>query len=231
MTPKLIALIPAAGSGTRVGEALPKQYIALNGEPMIAHAVRALQSVSTVSEVIVVLSPHDTHWDSHAAPHVAHTRTLRVGGDTRGMSVRNGLVALEKQLQDDDWVLVHDAARPCVDPSLVEKMIATLKDDAIGGLMALPLADTIKLADPNQRVAKTLPREGIWRAQTPQIFRYGLLRRALEAMPNATDESQAIEALGYSPRLFEGDAANIKVTFPSDLAVASGWLSRQAKSQ
>jgi 2-C-methyl-D-erythritol 4-phosphate cytidylyltransferase len=228
MNPKIIALVPAAGTGTRLGDSLPKQYLDVNGKPLIFHTLKALSTVSRLAKILVILSPEDKHWARFSADwHELGTRveTLASGGASRGESVVNGLNALAGELAADDWAMVHDAARPCVRTELVEQFLDELIDDPIGGLLALPLADTIKRDDGSLRVAETLPRDGIWRAQTPQMFRYGMLRRALEKMPHATDEAQAIESSGHQPKLVLGDSANLKVTYAPDLKLARMLLS------
>ena len=223
MTANIIALVPAAGTGTRLGDSLPKQYLDLHGKPMIYHALAALAAVPRVSRIVVVLSPEDRIWPtfseqwSRIGPKLY---TLPTGGATRSDSVANGLAAIEQDTSADGWVMVHDAARPCIRTELIEQFIDELERDPVGGLLALPLSDTIKSSDENLRVEKTLPREGIWRAQTPQMFRYAALRQALAVCPAATDESQAIEALGYRPKLVMGDSANLKVTYAPDLQLA-----------
>jgi len=144
--------------------------------------------------------------------------------------VRNAIDHLGPRMQPTDWVLVHDAARPCIPKELVEQFLDEIGDDPVGGLLAMPLADTLKSADENQRVATTIPRLNLWRAQTPQMFRAGLLRRGLEARPDATDEAQAVEAVGHSaPRLVQGENSNIKVTFAEDLSLAEMILKRQGR--
>jgi 2-C-methyl-D-erythritol 4-phosphate cytidylyltransferase len=151
------------------------------------------------------------------------------GGDTRAASVLNGLVAIEAEAGEDDWILVHDAARPCLSPALLASMLDALQGDEVGGLLAIPMADTLKRADGDQRVAQTEPRDQLWLAQTPQMFRYGLLKRALQAANGApTDEAQAVEALGLKPKLVRGESANLKVTYPQDLLLAQAIL--QGKS-
>ncbi len=226
MNQKIVALVPAAGTGTRLGDALPKQYQDVNGHPMIFHALDALSHVSRISTIGVVLSPVDRHWQSLMADADAgrllggRVVTWRVGGQTRAASVLNGLRELSCEISAGDWVMVHDAARPCLRTELVEQFIDELEEDSVGGLLALPLADTLKRDDGYLRVERTLEREGVWRAQTPQMFRYGTLVAALEAMPGATDEAQAIEALGHRPRLVMGDSANLKVTYAPDLKLA-----------
>jgi len=226
MREKIIALVPAAGTGTRVGDTLPKQYLEVNGRPLIYHALAALGRVSRINRISVVLSPQDRHWQSLMADAEpgrtlgARVTTVPLGGATRGASVLNGLNALAGELGPDDWVMVHDAARPCLRVELIEQFIDELEQDRIGGLLALPLADTIKRDDGNLRVETTIPREGLWRAQTPQMFRYGLLQAALQRMPGATDEAQAMESLGHQPKLVMGEGANLKVTYASDLTLA-----------
>jgi 2-C-methyl-D-erythritol 4-phosphate cytidylyltransferase len=231
MSSKIIALIPAAGTGTRLGDSLPKQYLDINGQPLIVYTLQALARVSRIAKIIVVLSPEDQHWrglvandSSTWAALSARVETINVGGKSRRDSVLNGLNAIEKT---DAWIMVHDAARPCIRSELIEQFIDELENDSIGGLLALPLSDTIKLDDGNLRVAKTLPRENIWRAQTPQMFKFDLLKKALTASPNATDEAEAIEATGHQPKLVMGDSANLKVTYAADLKLAKMLLSEE----
>ncbi|MDX2218529.1 MAG: 2-C-methyl-D-erythritol 4-phosphate cytidylyltransferase [Burkholderiales bacterium] len=225
MSPSFTAIVPAAGLGTRLGDARPKQYLDLNGRPMIHHALAALARVRRISRIFAVLSPGDQHWDQFDWRELAgRVEVLRCGGAQRGETVLNALDHLATTLAPHDWVLVHDAARPCLSSELVEQFLDELENDPIGGLLALPVADTLKDADADQRVARTVPREGLWRAQTPQMFRQGMLRDAMRRMPNATDEAQAIEALGHRARLVVGDSANLKVTYASDLKLAHTLL-------
>jgi len=221
MPQKIVAIVPAAGLGTRLGDARPKQYLDLNGLPMIHHALSALSGVRRITRIFAVLAPSDQHWSAFDWSALnGRIEALRCGGAQRGETVLNALRHLEPDLAADDWVLVHDAARPCIRRELIDQFIDELEGDPVGGLLALPLSDTIKQADETQRVARTVPREGLWRAQTPQMFRYGLLKSAMAGMPQATDEAQAIEALGHSPKLVSGDSANLKVTYASDLTLA-----------
>jgi 2-C-methyl-D-erythritol 4-phosphate cytidylyltransferase len=225
MQNKIIALVPAAGLGMRFGDALPKQYLDLNGFPMIYHALRALTAVTRISRVFVILAPGDRHWDSfNWSALSARIEVARCGGASRGESVLNGLRHIAASMDNADWVMVHDAARPCIRAGLIEQLVDELGDDPVGGLLAQPLADTLKAANENLRVARTVPRKGLWRAQTPQMFRFGMLRDALQQRPESTDESQAIEAMGHSPKLVAGDSANIKVTFAADLRLARMFL-------
>jgi 2-C-methyl-D-erythritol 4-phosphate cytidylyltransferase len=236
MSQKIVALVPAAGTGTRLGDALPKQYIDVNGAPLMLHTLGVLAQVPRIEKIIVVLSPDDAHWEACIGAHpqwsgiASRVEIRRVGGQSRAESVLNGIETLADVSAQDCWVLVHDAARPCLRPELVEQFLDELEADAVGGLLALPLADTIKLDEGNLRVAKTLPRENIWRAQTPQMFRRDMLRKALQKFPRATDEAQAIEGLGHQPRLVMGDSANLKVTYAADLRLASMLLKESSRT-
>ncbi len=216
---KNYVLIPAAGSGSRMGSGLPKQYLPLLGQPLIHHTIAIFAAHPAIEQIFVVLSPEDVDW---TAPACERLTVLRCGGDTRAASVLNGLVAIGGLVDSLDWVLVHDAARPCLSQQLLEHLLDELQHDVVGGLLAVPVADTLKRATRDGRVDHTEPREGLWRAQTPQMFPYGLLRQALQAMDaNApTDESQAVEFLGHAPRLVLGDGHNLKVTYPEDLLMA-----------
>jgi 2-C-methyl-D-erythritol 4-phosphate cytidylyltransferase len=233
--PRLFALVPCAGVGARSGATQPKQYVGLAGEAMVAHTLRALLAVRRLSAVMVVLSPGDEQF-GEAAPFFEGARCWReaVGGDTRAATVLNGLRALaQRGAQAEDWVLVHDAARCLVQAQWVDRLIDACLDDrpgrlgSPGGLLALPVADTLK-AELEGRVARTLDRRHTWAAQTPQMFRLGLLQRALEAAEasglNVTDESSAIEALGLTPLLVEAPSENFKVTWPADFALAERLL-------
>lgn len=215
------ALVPAAGSGARFGGEVPKQYQRLADRPMIHHALETLCRSPRLSGVSVLLSPVDTCWDSYDWSALGgKLQVLRCGGGTRAETVANGLAALAERLGERDWVLVHDAARPCLSAAMLENLCVSLQDDEIGGLLAVPVADTLKRADAMQRVAATASRTGLWQAQTPQMFRYGLLRRALATQREVTDEAGAVEAAGFKPRLIAADATNFKVTYPADLALA-----------
>lgn len=223
--PRHFAIVPAAGAGTRFGAAMPKQYLPLAGRPVIEHTLRALCRSPSIDRVMVVLAPDDMHWRTHDWRGLgAKLETVYTGGATRAESVLAGLDALATAAADDDWVLVHDAARPCLSQAMIDALVAELATDAVGGLLAVPVADTLKRADPEQRVAATEPRDGLWQAQTPQMFRYGPLvaaiRAALAAGHGGTDEAAAIEAAGARPKLVRGDVTNLKVTFPADLSLA-----------
>lgn len=221
------ALIPCAGVGQRAGAAGPKQYAPVAGQPLVAHTLQALAGVPRIAATLVVLAPEDTTFETLIAPRPG-LWTARCGGATRAATVRAGLEALRAHgASDDDWVLVHDAARCLLQPAAVDRLIDACIDDAVGGLLALPLTDTLKQAGSpdGERVAATVDRAGKWAAQTPQMFRLGLLARALDAAGGAvTDEASAVEALGLQPRLVPGDADNLKVTWPADFARAEQLL-------
>jgi 2-C-methyl-D-erythritol 4-phosphate cytidylyltransferase len=229
----LFALIPAAGAGTRIAGETPKQYLPIAGKPMLWHALRAI-GAAQVEIVFVVLAPDDRRfaaldWSGCGA----RVEPLYCGGDTRRDSVYNGLVAAMAAVDADDWVLVHDAARPCLPRADLDRLIAECSGDAIGGILALPVADTVKQVAKDeagaQRIARTLDRAQLWLAQTPQMFRAGLLAQALkDAKGLVTDEASALESLGLRPRLVLGSRANLKVTYPEDLAIAEAILAGRA---
>ena len=219
--PRHFSLVPAAGSGARFGAEIPKQYLPLAGCPLIRHTLAALCAHSRIDEVWVVLSPGDEWWPSYDWSALGgKLRPVFCGGATRAESVANGLAAMAGALQADDWVLVHDAARPCLSQAMLDALFAELSGDSVGGLLATPVADTLKRADARQRVASTESRDGLWQAQTPQMFRYGLLRDALAGALNVTDEAGAVEAAGFAPKLVRSDMTNLKVTYPADLRLA-----------
>jgi 2-C-methyl-D-erythritol 4-phosphate cytidylyltransferase len=228
------ALIPAAGSGARLGAGLPKQYLEVAGRPLLHHALRALALHPRVEQVFVVLAQGDERfrrldWSEFGA----RIKPLYCGGETRAASVFNGLLATRDVIAAADWVLVHDAARPCLGREEIDRLFGELEEDDTGGLLAVPAADTLKRANRESRVAATEPRENLWLAQTPQMFRYRLLIEALRAADPAvvTDEARAIEGMGLKPRLVMGDTRNIKVTLAEDLALAELILrSRQMPS-
>ncbi|HWQ39143.1 MAG TPA: 2-C-methyl-D-erythritol 4-phosphate cytidylyltransferase [Burkholderiales bacterium] len=231
---RCVALIPAAGTGLRMGDSRPKQYLPLLGRPMLAWSIEALFSHPRIESVQVVLSPDDEWFERYDwALFGARLRARKTGADTRARSVANGLQALAPEIDGQDWVLVHDAARPCLTPLLLERLIATVDNDPVGGLLATRVAETLKRADAQARVATTESRERLWQAQTPQMFRCALLQRALAAadLGRVTDEASAVEQLGLRPLLVESSVANLKVTFPDDLQLAEAILSsRQRKS-
>lgn len=213
------ALVPAAGFGARMGNELPKQYLPLAGQPMIFHALNTLCSCAEISTVFVALAPDDTLFHSYDWSRFGDKlQPLYCGGAMRADTVLNGLLASE--LEPDDWVLVHDAARPCLTQAHLAKLIAELRDDAVGGILAVPVADTLKRADDHERIVCTESRERLWQAQTPQMFRAGLLAQALQQCSAVTDEASAVEALGLQPKLVLSESSNFKVTYPQDLLLA-----------
>lgn len=224
MTPALChALVPAAGVGSRAGQPRPKQYVAVAGRPLLAHTLDALSAVPAIASVNVVVAPDDA-WFEAEMP-VFAGRLIRRGGATRAASVAAGLAALQEVgAADHDWVLVHDAARCLVRPAWISALIDACRDDAVGGLLAQPVADTLKEAE-HQRSLRTADRSRYWQAQTPQMFRLGLLRRALATVgETVTDEASAIEALGHTPLLVPCSLENFKVTRPEDFDLADRLL-------
>jgi 2-C-methyl-D-erythritol 4-phosphate cytidylyltransferase len=220
---KAYALVPAAGSGSRLGAALPKQYLEIAGRPLLYHSLLALAQHPRIEQVFVVLAQGDDQFRRHDWRDLgARVEPLYCGGETRAASVFNGLLAARDSIAAADWVLVHDAARPCLGSEELDRLFGELETDDTGGLLAVPVADTLKRGNRDSRVAATEPRDNLWLAQTPQMFRYRLLIEALRAADPAaaTDEARAIEGLGLKPRLVLGDTRNIKVTFPEDLLLA-----------
>jgi 2-C-methyl-D-erythritol 4-phosphate cytidylyltransferase len=221
---KYHALIPAAGSGRRFGAEAPKQYAMLDGKPVLVHAIERLQNAFPLHTTLVALSSHD-HWFDRAPRMPQRVTALRCGGETRAATVRHALDALSGA-HADDWIVVHDAVRPCTDDAALLRLRTELTDDPVGGLLAVPVASTLKSADGQRRSVGTVPREGLWQAQTPQMFRYDVLRRALAQadIDHITDEAQAVEALGYKPRIVYGSRTNLKVTFAEDLELVAAIL-------
>ncbi len=200
---------------------LPKQYLLLAGKPMISHTIQVFFNHPRIVSIHLALSPDDAFWRSLALEPASKLKLHYTGGKSRSETVLNTLQAIE--VADDDWILVHDAARPGLTNILLDYFLDTLEHDAVGGLLALPVADTLKQADSANRTEKTIPRDGLWQAQTPQMFKYGVLKDALQtnsrgdSRPAFTDEAEAIEALGLSPKLVKGELRNLKVTYPQDL--------------
>lgn len=221
--PRLYALVPCAGVGVRAGQAGPKQYAMLAGRSLVAHTLRALAEVPRLHGTLVVLSSDDTAFERHAADYRGWV--ARRGGATRARSVANGLDELRQRgAAPNDWVLVHDAARCLLQPRWVDALIDALQGDAVGGLLALPLSDTLKYG-PDGSVERTVERRGMWAAQTPQMFRIGVLGEALARAGDAvTDEAGAIEAIGLAPRLVPGPLENFKLTHPADFELAERLL-------
>lgn len=260
---RLFALIPCAGSGMRAGGGLPKQYRTVAGRNLLHHTLAAFDACSEFAQTLVVLAPEDTGFDPRRFTGLRYA-VRRCGGASRQASVRNGLLTLMREFgaRDTDWVLVHDAARPGITPGLIRTLIAAVSGDAVGGIVALPVADTIKRSSPAgggadadaatvpdaggaqdagsspggspgssgmvPRIRATESRDHLWLAQTPQMFRLGLLRSALDTATRngsvVTDEASAIEALGHAPLLVRGNLRNFKVTYPEDFELAESVL-------
>lgn len=219
-------VIAAAGRSTRFGGRIPKPYLRVAGRTLLEHGLRALQGLGGIAGGVAVLASGDRHFE-RLPPSVRRRVVAVAGGPTRAVSVLYGLQALITA-DANDWVLVHDAARPVVPRADLEALVRACRRDAVGGLLATPVPDTVKVADRNGRIFRTLPRERLWRALTPQMFRLGMLRTALErALAKGlepTDEASAVERLGRRPRLVEGSPLNVKVTRPGDLALAAAAL-------
>lgn len=235
--PRCFALVPCAGVGERAGAGGPKQYHPVAGRPMVAHTLASLRAVPRIDATLVVLSPEDDQFESHVPEWQGDDAWVaRVGGASRAHSVANGLEELlARGAQPHDWVLVHDAARCLISVTAVNRLIDACLPDEVGGILALPLADTLKAAVPDAqgltRAAETIDRSAKWAAQTPQMFRLGLLRPALmlglstpELSASITDEASAVEWLGHQPLLVRGDYENFKVTWPGDFALAERLL-------
>jgi 2-C-methyl-D-erythritol 4-phosphate cytidylyltransferase len=222
-------LVPAAGSGSRFGAAGPKQYSPLAGKPMLYHSIARLLAAPQVEVVFVVLTPADTEFRRHDWSRFGNRLApLYCGGASRRDSVLNGIIAAASLVDPNDWMLVHDAARPCLGKTELQRLIADAGGDEIGGILAVPVSDTLKRVDDDQRIVETESRDGLWRAQTPQMFRHGMLLRALREAAHVTDEASAVEALGYKPKLIEGSTKNLKVTFADDLEIAEQILKEAA---
>lgn len=231
-SPKYWAVVPAAGVGKRMLADRPKQYLEIDGRPLIEYAISGLMADPHIEGVVVAISAEDQYWP---ALEICLEKPLWVveGGVERCHSVLNALQELSTYAGEEDWVLVHDAARPCVRAEDIAQLIARLANDEVGGLLAVPVRDTMKRAGDNQRVINTEDRQGLWHALTPQMFRFGKLRHALEQALEeealVTDEASALELAGYEPLLVEGHADNIKVTRPEDLALAGFYLKQQGR--
>lgn len=227
------AVVPAAGVGARMGAEVPKQYLPLLGRPLIEHTLERLLSHPRIAGVVVAVAAGDGRWRALGLAGQPGVTTV-TGGAERCHSVLNALAWLLGQGRGGAWVLVHDAARPCLSHGEIDRLLETLADDPVGGLLGLPVRDTMKRAGAQDRVAGTVPREGLWHALTPQMFRTGALHAALgSALARGelvTDESSAMELAGHAPRLVPGRPENIKVTRPEDLALAELYLRQQGGS-
>ncbi|MDP8032917.1 2-C-methyl-D-erythritol 4-phosphate cytidylyltransferase [Pasteurella atlantica] len=224
MLRKIIAIIPASGIGTRMNISLPKQYLELQGKTILEHSLRPFLTHPDIHKIVVAISQADTFY-SNLAILKSDKIQLVYGGETRANSVLNAL----KILENDAWVLVHDAARPCLKRSDVDKILQI--DDPNGAILATPVVDTMKRANAQSQIVKTEDRSTLWRALTPQFFNVGLLKKALvlafQNNETVTDEASAMELLGYKPQLVEGRSDNLKITHPEDLALAEFYLAQE----
>ena len=215
-----------------MGGEIPKQYLALGGRTVLEHSLAALESLPELAGLVVGVAVNDPYWP-RLQPKLRCPLQVAPGGVERAETVSRGLEVLSAQAATDDWILVHDAARPCLRAEDLTRLVGALRDDPVGGLLAVPVHDTMKQADDELRSAATLDRRRLWHALTPQMFRLGALRAALEAAQAAgvvvTDEASAMEHAGHRPRLIEGHADNIKITRPDDLALAEFYLRRQGR--
>ena len=223
---RIWAVIPAAGVGKRYSSDIPKQYLPLSGIPVLLHSINKLVKLDEIEEILVVLNPEDTFWEKL---NLSHPKVKAIhGGLQRCNSVNSALEELSGRAKKGDWVLVHDAVRPCISDSDLKKITSIVNDEEVGGLLAFPILDTIKEVGENLEVQKTIPRENLWSAMTPQIFRYEVLKQALEAAimagESVTDEASAIEAIGLTPRIIQGEKTNIKITHPSDMVLAESII-------
>jgi 2-C-methyl-D-erythritol 4-phosphate cytidylyltransferase len=221
-------VIPAAGIGNRMETSIPKQYLPLSGKPMISYSIQTFFASPRIASINLALSPEDYFWRNLDLAANSRLQLHYTGGETRAQTVLNTLYALKSQVDVDDWILVHDAARPGLTLPLLDTLLDSLENDSVGGLLALPLADTLKQSNTGTRVKSTIPREGLWQAQTPQMFRYSLLTNALESFDGTpTDEAQAVEALGLEPKLVTGSLRNMKVTYPQDMALMELFMQKE----
>lgn len=236
------AIVPAAGVGSRMQSTTAKQYLTIQGRTILEITLSKLLTIQPKLHITVCTSTEDQYWPELQKSVFSNQGMIEqaYGGETRAHSVINGLKAIQPVANDNDWVLVHDAARPCFSVSLVESMIAQLAEDRIGGILAEPVKDTLKkaqLKNSQPEISTTVAREDLWQAQTPQLFRYGVLSKAYQSasdeIEQLTDEASAVERLGLSPKLIASESSNIKVTTPADLQLAEYWLKleQQAKSE
>lgn len=229
MTPRFWAVVPAAGVGRRMGSQVPKQYLAINGEAVLERTLHRLLSIECLDGITVALGSEDEFWPDLGASRDPRVR-IAPGGNERADSVLSALKSLESLASPDDWVLVHDAARPCITQTDILKLIKALEHDHVGGILAIPVSDTLKTVE-NGLITGSPDRRLVWRALTPQMFRYGVLTQALEdaALKGkaVTDESSAVEMAGHLPKVVEGRSDNIKITQPEDLRLAAYFLEAQ----
>ena len=217
---KYFTIIPAAGVGARMNADRPKQYLSMHNEPLLQRVANTFSSITAIEKVVIVLHAKDHWWPTLNLKHPEKIVTV-IGGKERVHSVLLGLECLKDFAQPDDFMLVHDAARPFITEENIINLMTELKDHPVGGLLGLPVVDTLKKVDAHDTIEKTMSREGLWQAQTPQCFRYGLLKSSIEKALRdhqiVTDESSALEYAGYHPKMILGDSRNRKITFVEDL--------------
>lgn len=228
-SPVYWAIVPAAGVGSRMGAHCPKQYLSLQNKTVIEHTLERLLSVPVIENIYLALAVDDEYWQELTCAN--NPKIIRVkGGKERADSVLNGLLSLPEHAQDHDWVFVHDAARPCIRTQEIMKLIDSVVDHSCGGILGVPVSDTLKAVS-DSHINKTVDRSQLWQAQTPQLFRLGLLRdclqRALIEGKVITDEASALEAYGYRPLMVQGRSDNIKITRQEDLAIAAMLMQQQ----
>lgn len=224
--PSYHVLIPSAGHGARMQSDIPKQYLMLNGKPILQHAIDTFEAIPEIASIVIVVAKQDAYWQPKLIENSPKSRVIECGGETRAASVLNGLRMLGAAVASNDWILVHDAARPGIDKLMIERLFDAISEADIGAILALPLADTLKKSDADTLIAETIPRERLWQAQTPQMFRHAILEQALSThlSRQPTDEAQAIEWMGHRPKLVLGDLKNMKITYPHDLKVVSALM-------
>jgi 2-C-methyl-D-erythritol 4-phosphate cytidylyltransferase len=234
MKNKVWAVVPAAGIGSRMQADRPKQYLLLNNQTVIFHTLNRLVSHPQIEGVVIALSANDPYWPSLSLPSDWPIHTT-MGGTERADSVKNALQFLLTLTEDDPWVLVHDAARPCIRHSDIDAMLQQLSNDSVGGILGVPLSETVKRVNADNSIEATVDRSGLWRASTPQMFRLNALYQALNqaklANINVTDEAGAMEFMGLNPKMIAGHADNIKITLPQDLALAALFLQQQENGE
>lgn len=229
--PVIWAIVPAAGFGRRMSSKVPKQYLLIGDKTVLEHTILKLLTVDVIDGVLVVLAPDDLRFAT--LPIAKNAKVMSaIGGEERSQSVLAALNFLQKKIKLSDWVLVHDAARPCVTKESIFRLIDGLKNHAVGGILGVPVSDTLKHVNPKQMIDNTIDRQCLWQAQTPQLFRYGILRESLQlalSLGNTvTDEASALEMSGYQPKMVEGLRSNIKITHHEDLALAEFILSKRS---
>lgn len=228
------AVVPAAGIGSRMQSDKPKQYLLLNDKPILQHTLERLALHPDIKGIVVALADGDPWW-SELDLQLDSTLLIAPGGKERAESVLNALATLSQHTEDDPWVLVHDAARPCLRHEDIDRMLASLTRHQVGGILGIPVTDTVKRVDKQHNIVETVDRQGLWRAATPQMFRLALLQKALETACkqelSVTDEASAMELAGWQPMMVEGHQDNIKITVPQDLALAALFLQQQAGGQ